>query len=115
MNILMVDDDPMVCESMRLILEMDGHAVDEAYSGSEALLKLAAGRFDLVFTDFFMPEMKGDKLAQAIRGRGEKPPIVMVTGFPPNPRPKAVAKVLIKPFDLQAIRGILSEFSVAAA
>src|ERR1051325_184928 len=111
MNILVVDDDPLVCESMRMLLELDGHEMDEAYSGPEALGKLDHGRFDLVFTDFFMPEMKGDQLARAIRGRGQEPPVVMLSGFPPKPTPPEVAKVVTKPFDLQAIRGVLREFT----
>lgn len=110
MKILMVDDEPLVCESMRMMLEIDGHEMDAAYSGSEALDKLDARQFDLVFTDFFMPGMKGDQLAREVRGRNEQTPVIMVTGFPPNPPPREVAKVVFKPFDLRSIRGILSEF-----
>jgi CheY-like chemotaxis protein len=109
MLILTVDDEPLVCESMRMMLELDGHEVDEAYSGQEALGKLDHRRFDLIFTDFFMPGMKGDQLAREVRGRAEQTPVVMVTGFPPNPAPQDVARILLKPLDLQAIRGILRE------
>jgi CheY-like chemotaxis protein len=111
MKILVVDDEPLVCESMRLMLEIDGHEMAEAYSGAEALNKLNASRFDLVFTDFFMPGMRGDQLAREVNGRSEKTPVVMVTGFPPTPPPREVAKVILKPFDLNSIRGVLSEFS----
>jgi CheY-like chemotaxis protein len=106
----MVDDEPLVCESMRLMLELDGHEMDEAYSGAEALDKLDQRRFDLVFTDFFMPGMKGDQLAREVHGRADRTPVVMVTGFPPQPPPSEVAKVVVKPFDLQSIRGVLNEF-----
>jgi CheY-like chemotaxis protein len=110
MKILMVDDEPLVCESMRMMLELDGHEMDEAYSGSEALEKIAHLRFDLIFTDFFMPGMRGDQLAREVRGRDEQPPVIMITGFPPNPAPKEVAFVMIKPFDLHAVRGLLKSF-----
>jgi len=113
MTILMVDDEPLVCESMRMMLECDGHEIDEAYSGTEALDKLAHRRFDLIFTDFSMPGMKGDQFAREVRERGQSPPVVMVTGFPPNPPPGEVARVLLKPFDLRSIRGVVSEFSGA--
>ncbi len=115
MRILVVDDEPMVCESMRMILEMDGHEMDEAYSGSEALTKLGDRTFDLVFTDFFMPGMRGDQLAQEVRGRSHDTTVVMVTGYPPNPAPRDVAKVMLKPFDLKSIRGVITEVSAAAA
>jgi CheY-like chemotaxis protein len=106
----MVDDEPLVCESMRMMLELDGHEMDEAYSGSEALEKLDHRRFDLIFTDFFMPGMRGDQLARQVRERSAQLPVVMITGFPPHPAPKEVAKVVVKPFDLHSIRGVLKDF-----
>ncbi|MFO1497542.1 MAG: response regulator [Verrucomicrobiota bacterium] len=114
MKILVVDDEPMVCESMRMMLELDGHEMDEAYSGAEALDKLGGRRFDLVFTDFFMPGMRGDQFARELRGRTQDTPVVMVTGFPPNPTPSEVAKIVLKPFDLHSIRGILTQFRPTA-
>jgi CheY-like chemotaxis protein len=110
MKILMVDDEPLICESMRMMLELDGHEMDEAYSGSEALEKLDHREFDLIFTDFFMPSMRGDQLAREVRGRNAQPPVVMLTGFPPNPAPEEVAKVVLKPFDLHSIRSVLRDF-----
>ena len=111
MKILMVDDEPLVCESMRMMLELDGHEMDEAYSGSEALQMIECNRFDLIFTDFFMPGMRGDQFAREVRGREDHPPVVMITGFPPNPAPVEIAQIVIKPFDLHAIRGLLKSFS----
>jgi CheY-like chemotaxis protein len=110
MKILMVDDEPLVCESMRMMLELDGHEMDAAYNGNDALNILGERTFDLVFTDFCMPGMKGDQLAREVRGRAQTTPIVMVTGYPPNPPPREIAKVVLKPFDLKSIRDILSEF-----
>lgn len=111
MRILMVDDEPLICESMRMMLELDGHEMDEAYSGWEALQKLDHLKFDLIFTDFCMPDMKGDQLARAVRGRNAQPPVVMITGFPPNPAPVEVARVMIKPFDLRSIRGVIRDLN----
>ena len=53
---------------------------------------------------------RGDELARQVRGRSEQPPVVMITGFPPNPAPQEVARVMIKPFDLNSIRDVLSCF-----
>jgi CheY-like chemotaxis protein len=112
MKILMVDDEPLVCESMRFMLELDGHEMNEAHSGSQALQLLTAHRFDLIFTDFFMPGMRGDELARQVRGRSQQPPVVMITGFPPNPAPQDVARVVVKPFDLHSIRDVLKHFGL---
>jgi DNA-binding response OmpR family regulator len=37
MNILVVDDEPVVCESMHMLLKLDGHQMDRAYSGMSAV------------------------------------------------------------------------------
>jgi CheY-like chemotaxis protein len=111
MRILMVDDEPMVCESMRLMLELDGHSMDQAYSGPAALEKLSTARFDLIFTDFSMPGMKGDQFAREFRRQDVQTPVVMITGFPPTPPPREVTRVMLKPVDLYSVRGLLSEFT----
>ena len=51
-QILVVDDEPTVSEAIKMMLEHDGHKVQTANSGREALTMLEPGRFDLVTTDF---------------------------------------------------------------
>ena len=75
----MVDDEPAVGEAIKMMLEHDGHTVQTAGSGKEALSLLEQGSFDLVFTDYFMSEMKGDKLAAAIKERLPNQSVVMIT------------------------------------
>jgi CheY-like chemotaxis protein len=104
-----VDDEPLVCESMRMLLELDGHSTDEAYDGSAALGKAAIERFDIVFTDFLMPGMKGDQLARELRRHEPCPPVVMVSGFPPHPPPPEITRIILKPISLNSVRDILSE------
>jgi two-component system capsular synthesis sensor histidine kinase RcsC len=79
-EILVVDDEPSVCEAIKMMLEHDGHRVQMANSGSEALGLLEQRRFDLVTTDFSMPGMNGDALAAAIKERLPNLPILMVSG-----------------------------------
>lgn len=107
----MVDDEPGVRQCMRMLLELDGHQVDEAHCGPAALDKLNGPRFDLVFTDFFMPGMKGDELARKVKGRDEKTPVIMVTACPPTPVPDEISCVMLKPFSLGSIRGVLTDFN----
>lgn len=78
-RILVVDDEPAVCNAIKMMLEFDGHTVETAGSGNEALSLLEKGKFDVVFTDYSMPEMKGDALAIAIKQRLPGQPVVMVT------------------------------------
>jgi CheY-like chemotaxis protein len=79
-QILVVDDEPTVSEAIKMMLEHDGHKVQTANSGREALTLLEPGRFDLVTTDFSMPEMKGDALATAIKQRLPNQRILMISG-----------------------------------
>jgi len=80
-HILVVDDEPLVRQSVQLLLEADGYIVDGAESGAAALALFEPGKFDMIFTDYFMPEMKGDQLAAAINKRSPKQPVVMLTAF----------------------------------
>jgi CheY-like chemotaxis protein len=79
-QILVVDDEPAVCGAIKMMIEHDGHKVQTASSGKEALALLEQGRFDLVTTDFSMPEMKGDTLAAAIKQRLPNQPVLMISG-----------------------------------
>ena len=65
-RILIVDDEPFVCDAVKMMLAFDGHQVDAACSANDALALFEAGKYDLVITDYSMPKMKGDALAAAI-------------------------------------------------
>ena len=58
-SILAVDDDPLVLSLMTGILRQEGHQVDEARNGKEALEKLRTAGYDLVLTDLKMPDLSG--------------------------------------------------------
>src|SRR5258706_9791557 len=68
-RILVVDDEPFVCDAVKMMLMFDGHIVETANNGKEALDIFSTGKFDLVITDFAMPSMKGDELAAQIKAR----------------------------------------------
>lgn len=103
-RILVVDDEALICESIRLLLAYDGHRVETAGSGEEALRRFEAGEFDLVFTDFAMPGMKGDELAAAIKNRAPDKPVILLTAFPPAYKVAAIDLVITKPFYLSTLR-----------
>ena len=109
-RILLVDDEPRVRESFRMLLEVDDHAVTEANNGAEAMDLFTKGQFDLVVTDFEMPVMKGDELAVRIKRLAPEQPILMITAYgkelgdPENP----VDSVLKKPFTLASLRGAMA-------
>ena len=114
-QILVVDDEPAVCGAIKMMLEYDGHKVQTASNGSEALSLLEQNKFDLVTTDFFMTGMKGDALAAAIKERLPKQPVLMISAN------GAIAKsfgdklpgvdlVISKPFLLEDLRRAVDFF-----
>ena len=80
-KVLVVDDEPVNREIVRLMLEGAGLAVDMAGNGREAVMKVAQADYDLVLMDMQMPELDGPGATREIRslpGRGH-PPIIAVT------------------------------------
>jgi CheY-like chemotaxis protein len=108
-RILVVDDEPIVCDAMRLILKADHYEVETVSSGEEALAAFQRGKFAVVLLDYEMPVMKGDKLAAAIKALAPQQPIIMMTAYGESLRfrgdfPLSVDLVIGKPFDLPEFR-----------
>ena len=113
-RILVVDDEPLVCDAVKMMLNFDGHVVETATNGKEALAIFDEGKFDLVITDFEMPAMKGDEFAAAIKSRSPEQPVVMITAYAEmlhasgNPLP-GVDFVISKPFLLENLREAIAK------
>lgn len=110
-RILLADDQPEVRETVRLLLGMDGHSVEEASNGQEALGLFAPDRFDLVITDYAMPLMRGDELATNIKHVAPSQPILMITGSAElfGGCAAAVDGYLQKPFGCEELRRAVAE------
>ncbi len=80
-KVLIVDDDPVVSSSFDRVLSGKGYAVIKAASGAEALEKLNAEHYDLVYTDIRMPGMSGIEVAERVKASQPWLPVVIVTGF----------------------------------
>ncbi len=113
-RILVVDDEPFVCDAVKMMLEFDGHKVQTASSAKAALESFTPEKFDLVITDYAMPLMKGDELAQRIRERAPGQPVVLITAYAEmlqaSQSPLAgVDSVVSKPFLLEDLRAAISK------
>jgi PAS domain S-box-containing protein len=116
LSILLVDDEPQVLDTAALLLGIDGHRVDTASTGGEALalLRDAAedGGYDAVLTDLGMPGMNGLQLISAIREQGLDVPCVLVTGWglevdAEDVHAAGAQLVLPKPFSVAQLREAL--------
>jgi DNA-binding NtrC family response regulator len=80
-RILVVDDEEIVCESCKRILEEDGYEVETALSGKEAFEKMKENPFDIVMTDLKMPGIDGMEVLRTFRKDYPDAIIIMITGF----------------------------------
>lgn len=105
-RILLVDDQQEVRETIKMLLDFDGHIVTEAGDGKHALELFEPGRFDLVITDYFMPRMRGDELTIKLKELAPAQLVLMVTGSAEKlGGPQApVDGILRKPFFLEGLR-----------
>ncbi|NQU38556.1 MAG: sigma-54-dependent Fis family transcriptional regulator [Lentisphaerae bacterium] len=79
-TVLLVDDDPVDLNALRLLVESWDHHVILANSGAEALERLDAGAVDVVLSDLRMPHMDGLALAQSVGAQHPHLPFLLITG-----------------------------------
>jgi CheY-like chemotaxis protein len=98
-------------KTVNVLLGLEEHTVVGAANGIEALALFKPAHFDLVITDFEMPQMNGNELATRIKQVSPSQPILMITAYAErlgnadNP----VDAVLSKPFQLEDLRRTLAE------
>jgi DNA-binding NtrC family response regulator len=103
-TILVVDDDPGVCQVLQDLLVTVGYRGVFAATGEDALLKLEGGGVDLVISDDRMPGMSGRELLWECVRRWPGLPVVLLTGYGNVPDAVEAIKAgaedyLLKPFD----------------
>jgi signal transduction histidine kinase/ActR/RegA family two-component response regulator len=117
LNILCIDDEPLLRELLREILERDGHSVSLADGGQNGVdeFRAAAGRkqpFDVVLTDLGMPYFDGRQVVEVIKRESPHTPIIMLTGWGTFMKedgdiPEQVSGILTKPPRSNELREML--------
>jgi len=107
-SILVVDDEALVREAMQRLLEHDGYEVEAFSDGQSVLKRLQERTFDLIITDFSMPNMSGDELVTRIRGISPGQRIILATAYVEEFRvfgqpQDNVDAVLLKPFSFKEL------------
>ena len=109
-KILIVDDDPTLCKSLKVFLSNKYSDIATAFSGREALELLEANTFDLILLDVIMSDMNGYQLIDYINKKGLEIPVILITAYAPTDLeketpPKGVYCSMMKPFDLEKLVG----------
>ena len=80
-KILMIDDNKLGLLARKHLLSELGHNVTIASSATEGLEQFAAQPFDLIITDFRMPDMDGVEVIQRVRAHNPGIPVILISGF----------------------------------
>lgn len=106
MRVLVVDDSAMERMLLRAAVEHFGHTCDEAVDGNDAWSQLDQPDYDVILTDWLMPDLGGLELCARIRARAERPYVFMVVCTALNERARGLDAVhpgadhfLTKPVD----------------
>jgi CheY-like chemotaxis protein len=102
LNVLYVEDHDEIRDALGSVLESEGYAVTAVSSAEEGLTQLGHGRFDLVITDYSLPEQTGSWMLQQARAGGllEDAVVLMVTAHP-DPERVGGVEVIRKPIELE--------------
>ncbi|HXI83629.1 MAG TPA: ATP-binding protein [Verrucomicrobiae bacterium] len=119
LRVLLVEDEPQVCDIEAEYLRGDGHFVETAPNGRQGLKQFGGGHFDVVVADRAMPEMNGDQMTEAIKQISPHTPVVLVTGFADMPTDGIGGKslpdlIMRKPITQTGLRQAIARVLAAA-
>ena len=108
MRLLLVEDDPKLSRALERGLQREGHAVDVAVTGKEALAQASAHDYDAVVLDVMLPGMDGFAVCRALRSRERWAPVLMLTaragvGDRIEGLDAGADDYLVKPFDFDEL------------
>jgi DNA-binding NtrC family response regulator len=80
-RILIVDDDPLVPRTLRILLQKHGHEVDAAENADQAFAAMAESPYELVISDINMPGADGFEVLGRVKGEYPGSEVILVTGY----------------------------------
>jgi len=117
LHILFIDDEPLLRELLKELLEHDGHQIEVSDSGQSGIDAFRLARqqgqpFDVVITDLGMPYLDGRQVAKILKAESPSTPVIMLTGWgafmkEDGALPAQVDGVLSKPPRLRELRETL--------
>lgn len=110
-RVLVVDDEEMVRSILTQLLTLNDHDVDRASSAEEALQMFGEAAYDIVFTDYGMPEMTGADLARQLHKTDPNLPVILLTGYTDTETAvQEVDDILSKPFKLEELEATIQRY-----
>jgi CheY-like chemotaxis protein len=108
-QVLIIDDDDLVVDLLKVIFTSFGYEVTTAHDGKEGVeLFNSSSNFDMIFTDITMPGMDGNEVARSIRGSDKADvPIIAMSGYDDKADNELFTLSLQKPFNVQALKDVI--------
>ena len=118
-KVIIIDDEKVVCRTIKLELEEAGYLVDCAFNGQEGIKKIIEGQYDLVFVDLILPDTDGVRVCRQIKEGKPDTIVVLISGHVNEIENNkeaffsagGYAKVLTKPFKENEIMDLVREMS----
>jgi len=107
-RVLVVDDAPAIRDIIARVLRAAGHEVTLAVDGADGLRRFRGDHWDVIITDFQMPNMNGEEMTAAIKAEDPEMVVIMVTGSQGIVQnPGAFHAFIAKPFRRQELLEIV--------
>ena len=108
-RILVVDDEELIRDLLKMVLMDEGYTVVTAADGEEAIQRLESSPFDLVITDLVMPKVNGVEVLRAAKRIDPNYPVMVITGYPSVETVTKLVRLgagdyLTKPFNLDVVK-----------
>jgi putative two-component system response regulator len=112
-RILVVDDEPKICEFLGILLGREGYQTDSAFNAADALAQIERNSYDLVLTDLKMPGMDGFELITRLKKLRPELPVIMITGYATvetavQALRYGVDDYVTKPFNIDELRKVIA-------
>jgi signal transduction histidine kinase/ActR/RegA family two-component response regulator len=113
-KVLLIEDNLDACETLQVLLEMEGHTVAVAHDGTTGLARAQAGRFDVIVCDIGLPGLDGYEVLRQLRGslHGAAPFAIALSGYGQaddraQARDAGFDQYLVKPIQAEALIEVL--------
>ncbi len=112
-SILVIDDETMILDAIKIIFEDMGYAVETTADPVQGAEQAATRDYDLILTDVRMPGKNGAEVTEAVLARKPSARILVITAYPNDPLAERAIKagalgLLKKPFEIAKILDFLS-------
>jgi DNA-binding NtrC family response regulator len=109
MEILILDDEPIVGQRLKAALEKEGHHAETFVDPIQVVARLEEKTFDIVVTDIRMDDMDGIEILELVRKKSDRTKVIMITGYATlevarESLTKGAFDFIAKPFKLREMR-----------